>query len=477
MIGLQCPKYLWTMFHEKHKIPEPDEQAQFKFDQGYLVGDLAKSLFKDGIEIKTEDFSKNLKDSNDLLKKKKPLFEAAFLSGRLYSRADILEPNKEGWDIIEVKSSTSVKDVHVQDVAFQKYCYEKAGLKIKKCFLMHVNNEYVRKGEINAKKLLLREDITKDVEKEILLIPERLKNMFKIIDAKENPAAKIGKGCSNPYECPLIDDCWSFLPENNVFELYNARGREIELFESGILAIKDIPEQYELHEKQKIQHKCEKTGKPYIDKKGIKEFLGKLKYPLYFMDFETYATVIPLYDNLKPYQNIPFQFSVHIIDKNGVKKHYSFIAEGSEDPRKKFIEELKKVIGNEGSVVVYNQGFEKGRLKELAELFSEYSKFVDSVIRRMADLYAVFREFKYYHPKQKGSCSIKNVLPALTGKSYEGMDISNGGDASLNYLYITHGKAGKEEVLKVRKDLEKYCGLDTEGMVWIVEKLREIVGD
>ncbi len=474
LVGLQCSKYLWMMFHEKHKIPEPDEQAQFKFDQGYLVGNLAKSLFKEGIDISTEDFKKNLKDSKELLKLKKPLFEPAFLFERLYSRADILEPNKEGWDIIEVKSSTSVKDVHITDVAFQKYCYEKVGLNIKKCFLMHINNEYVRKGKIEAKKLFVKEDITKDVEKEILLIPERLKNMFKIIDADKNPVTKIGKNCGKPYECPLIDDCWSFLPENSVFDLYNPRGREIELFESGILAIKDIPEQYELHEKQKIQHKCEKTGKPYIDKKGIKEFLDVLKYPLYFMDFETYSTVIPLYDGLKPYQNIPFQFSVHVIKKGEKPKHYSFIAEGNEDPRKKFIENLKNVIGERGSVVVYNKSFEAGRLKELALEFPEYKKFADLTIKRMADLYAVFRNFYYYHPKQKGSASIKYVLPALTGKSYEGMDISNGGDASLNYLYITHGKAGKEEVLKVRKDLEKYCSLDTEGMVWILEKLREI---
>jgi len=477
LIGLQCPKYLWTMFHEKHKIPEPDEQAQFKFDQGYLVGDLAKSLFKNGIEIETENFSKNLESSRELLKNKKPLFEPAFLIDRLYSRADILEPNKDGWDIIEVKSSTEVKDVHVKDVAFQKYCYEKAGLKIKKCFLMHINKEYVRKGKIEAKKLLFKEDITKDVEKEILLIPERLKVIYKIIDADKNPVTKIGKNCENPYECPLIDDCWSFLPENSVFDLYRGGKRTIELFESGILAIKDIPEQYELHEKQKIQHECEKTGKPYINKKGIKEFLDSLKYPLYFMDFETYSTVIPLYDGLKPYQNIPFQFSVHVVDKNG-KKHYSFIAEGSEDPREKFIENLKKVIGAEGTIVVYNQSFEQSRLKELAELFPKYKTFTDSVIKRMADLLVVFREFNYYHPKQKGSCSIKYVLPALTGKSYEGMEIANGGDASLDYLYITHGtngkKASKEEVLKVRKDLEKYCGLDTEGMVWILERLKEV---
>ncbi len=476
--GLQCPKYLWTVFYEKQKIPEPDEQAQFKFDQGYLVGNLAKSLFKNGVEIGTEDFIKNLEISKDLLKLKKPLFEAAFSSDQLYSRADILEPEGSEWNIIEVKSSTEVKDVHVQDVAFQKFVYEKAGLKINKCFLMHVNKEFVKKGKINAQKFLVREDISPLVDKEILLIPDRLEKMFDIINSKENPNTKIGKCCNDPYSCPLIDDCWSFLPENNVFDLYRGGKRTIELFESGILAIKDIPEQYELHEKQKIQHKCEKTGKPHIDKKRIKEFLNKLKYPLYFIDFETYSTVIPLYNGLKPYQNIPFQFSVHIVDEDGNKKHHSFIAEGSEDPRKDFIQILIKAVGKKGSIIVYNQGFEQGRLKELSNLFPKYKKTIDSIIKRMIDLLVPFREFCYYNPKQKGSCSIKYVLPALTGKSYSEMEIGNGGEASLNYLYITHDpKATKEEVLKVREDLEKYCGLDTEGMIWIIDKLKVMVND
>lgn len=308
---------------------------------------------------------------------------------------------------------------------------------------------------------------------------EDQKILLKVIDSKENPSIKIGKCCNDPYECPLIDDCWSFLPENSVFDLYRGGKRTIELFESGILAIKDIPEQYELHEHQKIQHKCEKTGKPYINKENIKEFISGLQYPLCFLDFETYSTVIPLYDGLKPYQNIPFQFSLHVIEKGEKAKHYSFIAEGSEDPRKEFILNLKKMIADKGNIIVYNKSFEQTRLKELAEFLPDYKKFVESVINRMIDLLIPFRNFYYYHPKQKGSCSIKNVLPALIGKSYEGMEIANGGDASLGYLYITHGsyngsKATLEEIKKARENLEKYCELDTEGMIWILEKLEEV---
>ncbi len=410
LIGIQCPKYLWTIFHEKHKIPKADKQTQFRFDQGHLIGELAKSLFKNGIDIPTENFIKNLEESKKLLKSKKILFEPAFCTDKLYSRADILVPIKDKWDIIEVKSSTDVKDVHVQDVAFQKYVYENAGLKINKCFLMHINNEYIRKGEIIADELLIKKDITPLVEKEILLIPNRLEEMYEIIDS-EKPSVKIGNCCNAPYDCPLIDDCWSFLPENNVFDLYRGGKKTIELFESGVLAIKEIPAQYELNDKQQIQHICEKTGKPYINKKEIKKFLSKLKEPLYYLDFETYSTAIPLFDGLKPYSNVPFQFSLHVLDK-----HYSFI--GYNDPRREFIVELLKVIDSDGSIIVYNQSFEEGRLRELSKLFPEYADKINSVIKRMVDLLIPFREFSYYNPKQKGSCSIKYVLPALTGKKY-----------------------------------------------------------
>ncbi|MDP2925201.1 MAG: DUF2779 domain-containing protein [Nanoarchaeota archaeon] len=483
MVGLQCPKYLWILFHEKHRIPEADEETQHRFDQGHLIGELAKKLWRNGIDVNDEDFIKSLKKTEDALKLKVPLFEAGFKpkNERIYSRADILEPaGKDEWDIIEVKSSTEVKDENIDDVAFQKYCYEKAGLKIRKCFLMHINNEYVRKGEIKREKIFVKENITSEVLEKIEWIPEKIKEMLKIIDSKEMPNIKKNLSCKDPYECPLVYDCWDFLPENNIFNLYRGKKKELfELLEAGVQVVSDIPSDYKLNDKQKIQHQCEKTNKPYIDKKEIKKFLLRLKYPLYFLDFETIGTAIPLYDNAKPYQQIPFQFSLHVIEKESAKpKHYSYLADGNNDPREEFIEKLKKLLGTKGSIIVYNQGFEQGRLNEIAEFLPKYQAWVNQVTKRMVDLLKPFRDFCYYHPKQKGSCSIKKVLPALTGKSYEEMEIAEGGTASLRYLYSIHGsydgtKATPEEVKKIREDLEKYCILDTQGMIWIVEKLRE----
>ncbi|MEK6885598.1 MAG: DUF2779 domain-containing protein [Nanoarchaeota archaeon] len=482
MNGLQCPRLLWIAVNDKQRLPAIEESAQVRFDEGHIVGDYAKKMFSEGIDIQTDDFKGNLEETQELLNEGKPLFEAAFSIDRLYSRADVLEPNKDKkdeWNLIEVKSSTKVKDEHIQDVAFQKYVYEKAGLKITKCILMHLNSEYVRHGEIKVGELFVQEDITEQVKEEIVRVPARIKEMLEIIDGEE-PKSKIGDYCSRPYECPIHSECWKDIPENSVFDLYYGNKKALELFEKGIVLMKDIPNEYKLGDKQIIQKLCAITKKPHIDKKELKKFIKKLKFPTYFLDFETYQTAIPIYDNLSPYQQIPFQFSLDKIEKDGTKEHYSFIARGSSDPREKFLDELLKVLGRKGSIIVYNQSFEQGRMEELGEVFRSKRKDIAIRINRMVDLLQPFKDFSYYDCKQQGSCSIKYVLPALTGKSYSGMDIANGGQASLKYLWIIHGdKDGKratpEEVAKVREDLEKYCGMDTGAMIVVLEKLKESI--
>ena len=199
--GLQCPKLLWISVNDKNRLPEVDESKQKLFDEGHIVGEYAKKLFPEGVDIEDEDFGKNLEETKKLIKETKILFEPAFMIDRLYSRADIFEPTKDGWNIIEVKSSTEVKDVNIQDVAFQKYVYEKAGLKINKCFLLHINNQYIRQGEIELDKLFTKEDISFKIEEEIKNVPERIKWMLDIIDSDE-PNNKISKCCDSPIYLP-----------------------------------------------------------------------------------------------------------------------------------------------------------------------------------------------------------------------------------------------------------------------------------
>nr|MBP7232848.1 DUF2779 domain-containing protein [Syntrophaceae bacterium] len=232
-----------------------------------------------------------------------------------------------------------------------------------------------------------------------------------------------------------------------------------------------IPESLELNEKNQIQVDCEKTGKPYIDRTKIKEFLDKIQYPAYYMDFETFASAVPLFDDSRPYQQIPFQFSVHVVKKKGASpEHYSYLADGRHDPRPELMAKLREIIGTKGSVVAYNAAFEIGKLKECALLLPKYKKWVESMEERIIDLLQPFRAFAYYHLKQDGSCSIKKVLPVLTGKSYADMEIGDGGTASAEYYRITFTEDNKDKE-KVRKLLEEYCGLDTMGMVDIIERL------
>ena len=474
--GLQCPKYLWVLLNEPERIPEPDTVTQYIFDQGHLVGELAKKLFPDAIDIPTDDFMDNLRQTEQLLQQRHTLFEAGILAGDLYSRIDILNPvNEDEWDIVEVKSSTSVKDVHIDDVSFQKHCCEKAGLKIRTCKLGYINNQYVKNGEIDPKELFILEDISTQVEKMGGGIEERALNLLEVISNKTCPEVTIGKHCLAPYECPLRAGCWGFLPENSIFDLRGGKTKQFSLYEQGIISIKDIPNDIPLSRQQQIQKECVITGTTHVEKKEIRLFLDMLKYPLYYLDFETMGPAIPIYDGVRPYQTIPFQFSLHIVENDESEPvHHSFLADGIEDPRPQLLHELQRLLGSEGSIIAYNSGFEEGVLKELVKAFPEYTDWLEGILIRIVDLLFPFSNFHYYHSSQKDTASLKKVLPAITGKGYEEMGIGAGMDASIAYERITYGNATEEEIARVRSDLIKYCKLDTEGMIWIVDKLKKM---
>ena len=439
----------------------------------------SKKLFPTGIEVAEGviDFGKVVEQSQQLISKRLPLFEAAFRYKDAFARADILYPvGKDAWDIIEVKSSTEVKDINLHDVTLQRYVYEGAGLKIRKCWIYHINNQYIRKGDIEPEKLFSKKEISKEVEKLLVDVEKNLLKMIGIIQLAKYPDITIGPQCSDPYNCPLIENCWRFLPKHNVFTLTRIGKKGFELLEDGIYDIKDIPEGYRLTDKQQIQVESIRTRKPIINNQGIQDFLKTLEYPFYFLDFETFMTAIPMYDNVRPYQSIPFQYSLHIQKtKNDKPEHFSFLADGKKDPRPEILKHLKKLLGSSGSIIAYNAGFEKGKLADASAAFTEYREWFENIHNRVVDLLSPFRSFDYYHPKQRGTASIKAVLPVLTGKSYEGMEIAEGGTASIEYFRVTFGGADEKERQHVREQLEKYCSLDTIAMVWIVEKLSNLV--
>jgi hypothetical protein len=475
--GLQCPKLLWLTVNEPERVPAPDAATQQLFDQGRIIGEFARQLFPEGIKVPYEDFLSNIRTTKKLLQQRKPLFEAGVRAGRIYARLDIMLPTEHNnWDIVEVKSATSIKDVNLDDIAFQKLVCEENNIPIHRCYLIYINNKYVRHGEVNPEELFVMTDVSKDVFAKEDGIRKRVMSMFNIIDSKPCPDISIGPHCSEPYECRL-EECWGNLPENNVFTLYKGGSKSWDLYRSGVADISCIPEGFPLNEKQQIQVNGVQRGEVHIDVEQIQEFLSSIVYPLYCLDFETIGPAVSLFDNSRPYQNIPFQYSLHVqASPCSRRRHYAFLAEGQNDPRPALLKKLRKEIGSEGTVLAYNKSFEEHVLRESADAFPEYAGWVENVTGRMVDLIVPFRSFAYYNPSQQGSASLKKVLPAVTGKSYTGMDIAEGGEASRRFLDIMFGDASPEEVQQTRKALLKYCGQDTLGMVWIVEKLTKLVG-
>ena len=478
--GSQCRKLLWYAYNAKDQIPEPDAATQAIFDQGHQVGALAKSLYPGGIEVSAgvTDFQQVLQKTLEAAKARKPMFEAGFVYNGGFARVDILNPvGRNEWDIIEVKSSTEIKDVNLIDLAFQAFVYNGAGLSIRRCCLAHVNRDYVRHGPVDPKKFFKVEDVTKDVSGLSREIEPQLEDMFSTIRRKQEPDIKIGPHCSDPCACPLQDKCWAFLPAESVFNLYYGGKKCWRLRQAGVVSLKDIPDHVDLTDRQAIQRKVALTGQPHIDRKALASFIKRLKYPVSYLDFETFNTAIPLFDGLRPYQQVPFQFSLHRQPAPGAKpEHHGFLAEGRGDPRPEFLNRLRDCIGDKGSVVVYNAKFEKGVLDRLADAFPEHAGWIAGAKRRIVDLLEPFQSFDYYHREQQGSASIKSVLPVLTGHSYADLEIQEGSQASLEYLRVHFDDVPEVERRKVREQLELYCGQDTEGMIWIVDALRKLSG-
>lgn len=478
--GRQCRKLIWCLYNAKDKIPAYGAATQAIFDQGHEVGHLAKTLFPGGMEIEGDpwDFRGLIERTRQALRKRVPLYEAAFGFGSAFARTDILNPvDGDSWDLIEVKSSTEVKPVHIEDLALQKYAVVGSGLRVRKCVLMHINTDYVRQGAIDVDGLFFQEDVTVQVLEESPKVEPTLAALEKVIRQKMVPEIRIGPHCDDPYACILKDLCWAFLPENNPLTLSGfSKEKAFGLINRNILNITEIPATVVLNEKQAIQVEALRTNARHVDREAIRAFLKTLVYPISFLDFETFMTAIPLYDDIRPYQQVPFQFSLHTVSASGAgPSHHSYLSDGRSDPRPEILERLRAELGSSGSIVCYNAVFERGVLDRAVEAYPEYHSWWMAAQTRLVDLLAPFRAFSFYHPDQSGSASLKTVLPVLTSEGYESLAIADGEAASREYLRVTFGDADAQERARVRLQLEDYCGLDTIGMIRIVEALESVL--
>ena len=478
--GVQCSKKIYFEYFRKDlKLPVSPSTQQI-FDLGHTVGNLAQKNFPNGKDATPEnfsDFSKSIEQTKQwIAEKTKTIYEATFATENTLVMLDILHRKDDEIWAIEVKSSTSVKEYHYTDSAFQYYVMTKSGCVPDRFFLMHINNQYVKNGELTSE-LFHLEDITKDIIGMQSWVEENFDNLLKVLELKEEPIVEIGAHCSSPFECEFSHHCWKHVPENSVFGLTRAGKKSWQLYKEEILKLEDIPEDYYLTFSQKLQVNGIKNNESYKDLPAIRNLFHTWEYPLHFFDFETIFAAIPVLDGTRPYQQVPFQYSLHIFNAENHIFHKEFLADQRDfiysemDPRKKMIEQMKLDFLDCGSIVTYNKSFEVGRLRELAKDFPEDAEFLFGLISRIVDLLVVFNKRWYYLPEMGNSASIKSVLPAIAPEfSYSDLEISDGGSAST--LFHASILDDTQNTPELRENLLRYCERDTYGMVVIYQFLK-----
>lgn len=476
LAGLQCEKRLWYEVNRREEVPLPGAATLAIFEQGRAVGEVARRLYPDGIEVAPNIWAwpAVAAATREALAARRPLFEAGFVHRGGACRVDVLVPAADGaWDLLEVKSTASVKgEEHDLDLAFQTWVVRGAGLTLRDLYLVHVNPAYVLEGALDPEGLLVRERRNEQVEALLPEIEPRLRELLATSGLATSPDVAIGPQCSSPHDCPLIPLCWAFLPERNVTTLMRDRRKGFELLARGILAIEDIPNDFPLTDAQRIQLEAARAGEAIVDVRRIRDFLASLDPPLQYLDFETVGPAIPIYQGTRPFQPVPFQFSLHRQERvGGDPEPEAFLAEGRQDPRPALLARLRESLVDQGTILAYNAAFERRVLRDLAAALPEASDWIEAVEERIVDLLIPFRQLAWYHPDQNGSASMKAVLPAMTGSSYQDLEIAGGSQASGEFLRVTFGDVPPAERARVRRELERYCALDTLGMARIVEEL------
>ena len=399
------------------------------------------------------------------------IFEAAFEYEDIKIRADVLERNGKSWNLIEVKSSTSVKEVNLYDVALQYYVLKGCGVNIRSIGLCHVNNQYLYDGvQIDPNGFLAVEDVTKEalsLQGEVASLLAFLKSM---LACDTPPKGKPPYRCSDPYECLYYDHCTQDKDEYWVFNLPRLRLDKLKQLEDrGIINIQDLPDDERLSDLQDRVKDAIMSGEEYLDP-ALKAELLNVEYPVYFLDFETFMPAIPRYKGTRPYQVLPFQWSCHILDKDGKLTHKEYLCTEDKDPRVEFTESMLDLLGDKGTICMYHH-YEKDRINALADELPEYSVSLKRLVPRLWDILVTIRN-NYYHPKFGKSFSLKCVLPALVDNmSYDDLEICDGGMASSNYEVMICSQTAPDEKELIKNALLKYCGQDTLAMV----KLRDVL--
>jgi hypothetical protein len=478
MRGLQCHKALWQYRHRHERMTPADANRAALFATGHEVGQLAQTLFPGGreiandlqhIDLMIEETARLIASGAEII------YEATFASGELLAMVDILVRNGDRWHFYEVKSSTRVKPRHLQDAAFQWRVLGEH-LRLGKAHVVHIDTRYRRQGDLDPWQLFNIVDVTDSVTQLQADLEARLEPMFAMLQGSE-PEIAIGAQCSSPFECDFKAWCWQAVPQPSVFNLRRLRGeRKFELYRQGLIEYRDLQQQA-LDPAQRLQVNSALSGTPHVDPRRLAEFIGGASYPLHFLDFETLQQAVPKFDGLRPYKQIPFQYSLHILQRNGGLEHREFLADEGGDPRAALAARLAADIGARGSIVAHSKSTEISAIHTLATACNEHAPALLAMTGRFLDLLTPFRGLMYYHPDFNGDFSIKSILPAMFAHDedadYHDLAIQDGRTAMNEYARLAQLEdAGQRH--EVRAALLDYCRLDTLAMVKIWQALEQL---
>ena len=472
LAGLQCQKRLYLEVHHRELATPPPPATQRIFDTGHEVGIRAQQEFPDGILIEAQYFEKE--KALDTTKAaitygNRVLFEPAFFHDNVFIRIDILRPNvNDTWDLIEVKSVLKVSDTHIIDAAIQRYVADGDGLSINKCFVMHLNRDGTYP---NLSNLFILDDVTDEVAALLPTIPNQVSELNSIIGSANAPDTPIGKHCDSPYTCQFKDHCWQHVTEPSIFGIPRISAKKInQLVSKGITSIHDIPDGFPLSENQQRHVEVFRLNKPQILWPAIRDQLATLQYPLHFLDFETQMEAIPRLPGLRPFNQYPFQFSLHILSEDGTLDHFDYLHRDASDPRPPLAKALIDTVDPTGTIIVYNAGFEKSVIANLAKAVPTLRHALYPLRNRFFDLLPIFRDY-YFHPAFRGSSSIKDVLPVLVPDlSYSDLDVHSGDEAQLTWAELVTTPDQSKRLVSA-ESLLAYCKLDTIAMVRLYRAL------
>ena len=477
--GVQCPKRLYWQVHEPDLGAEPDAHYRAVIEQGQEVGQLARQLFPGGVEV--EGSRQNLGDAIRITKELvanrdvPAIFEATFEHGGVLVQVDILQRrDKRRWRLLEVKSTADLKEHHLYDVGIQSRVVARSGLKLSSTNLVHLNPDYVFEGSsLDLKRLFRVKNLSRQLARFQRKLTSQLLSELKILRQSTPPDVVPGSQCRKPVPCEFFACCNPSHPADRINFLPRIDARTVgKLKALGIESVHDIPEDFSLSGLQQRARASVTTGKAWFSS-DLRKKLEVLKYPICFMDFETVNPALPRFAGLRPFAYVPFQWSVHRQESpTAPLKHSEFLADDRSDPRLPFLESLLRSIEGAGTIVVYYQKFESGRLSELAECFPRYAKKIAKIQTRLWDLLPFVRG-NVYHPSFRGSFSLKRVLPALVpDMSYDGMEVGDGAEAGLAWEKMLRFESHTGLRENLRKSLLDYCAQDTFAMRRLLEVLQ-----